>query len=406
MIDIWPTLNAAFREAFGREPALFVQAPGRVNLLGEHTDYNDGFVLPIAIGRAMRLALAPSGSARVRLFSLDFDQRSEFDLDRSIQRDPAAFWSDYVRGVAVMLLDAGESLAGYDAVLSGDVPIGAGLSSSAALEVAAARSFQAVNRLTLSGVELARVCQRAENEFVGVNCGIMDQFVSLLGQRDHALLIDCRSLDYRLVPLPPDVRVVVLDSGVRRDLATSAYNERRAQCEEGVRLLQQRLPRVQALRDVTPADLERYAATLPPVVRRRCRHVVLENQRVLDGVAALERGDVSAFGAAMNASHVSLRDDYQVSCPELDALVEAAWEQPGCLGTRMTGAGFGGCTVNLVRADAVGAFVPAVQAAYQAQTGRVPSALVCRAEDGAVVRAVDSEMGSEYNTQAILLPGK
>ena len=406
MIDIWPTLNAAFREAFGREPALFVQAPGRVNLLGEHTDYNDGFVLPIAIGRAMRLALAPSGSARVRLFSLDFDQRSEFDLDRPIQRDPAAFWSDYVRGVAVMLLDAGESLAGYDAVLSGDVPIGAGLSSSAALEVAAARSFQAVNRLTLSGVELARVCQRAENEFVGVNCGIMDQFVSLLGQRDHALLIDCRSLDYRLVPLPPDVRVVVLDSGVRRDLATSAYNERRAQCEEGVRLLQQRLPRVQALRDVTPADLERYAATLPPVVRRRCRHVVLENQRVLDGVAALERGDVSAFGAAMNASHVSLRDDYQVSCPELDALVEAAGARPGCLGTRMTGAGFGGCTVNLVRAEAVGAFVPAVQAAYQAQTGRVPSALVCRAEDGAVVRAVDSEMGSEYNTQAILLPGK
>jgi len=386
--NIWTALSTAFHEAFGREPAFFVQAPGRVNLLGEHTDYNDGFVLPIAIGRAVRMAVAPSGSPQVRLVSLDLNQRSAFSLAQPMARDPAAPWSDYVRGVAVMLLAAGETLVGFDAVLSGDVPIGAGLSSSAALEVAAARACQAVSRLPLSDVELALVCQRAENEFVGMNCGIMDQFVSLLGRRDSALLIDCRSLEYRLVPLPGDVRVVVLDTGVRRALVTSAYNERRAQCEAGVRLLQRHLPHVQALRDVTPPDLERYAAELPPIVLCRCRHVVLENQRVLDGVAALERGDVAAFGAAMNASHASLRDDYQVSCPELDVLAEAAWEQPGCLGARMTGAGFGGCTVNLVDADAVDAFVPGVQAAYQTRAGRVPTALVCQAGDGAWARPI------------------
>ncbi|MBU0490501.1 MAG: galactokinase [Chloroflexi bacterium] len=388
MPDIWQTLSAHLRATWGREPTFFVQAPGRVNLLGEHTDYNDGFVLPIAIDRAMRLAIAPSGDARVRLASLDLGQASEFDLAQPIARDPAAPWSDYVRGVATMLLDAGAVLAGFDAVLSGDVPIGAGLSSSAALEVAAARAFQAMSALQFDDVTLARLCQRAESEFVGVNCGIMDQFISLLGRRDHALLIDCRSLDYRQVPLPGDVRVVVIDSGVRRELVSSAYNERRAQCQEGVRRLRQHLPHIQALRDVTPADLARYGSELPPVVRRRCRHVVLEDQRVLDGVAALERGDgvaddVAVLGAALNASHVSLRDDYEVSCPELDVLAEAAWQQPGCLGARMTGAGFGGCTVNLVRADAVDAFVPAVQAAYQVQVGRVPPAFVCQAADGA-----------------------
>ncbi len=384
--DIQEALTSAFQESFGREPTLFVQAPGRVNLLGEHTDYNDGFVLPIAISRAVRLAVAPSGDSRVRLVSRDFGQHSAFDLTPPIRRDPAAPWSDYVRGVAAMLLAAGQPLRGLDAVLSGDVPIGAGLSSSAALEVAAARAFQVVCALTLDDVTLARLCQRAENEFVGMNCGIMDQFISLLGRRDHALFLDCRSLAYRLVPLPTDVRVVVLDSGVRRELVSSAYNERRAQCEKGVRRFQHHLPHVQALRDVTPADLARYGSELPPVVLRRCRHVIGENQRVLDGVAALERGDVTAFGAAMNASHVSLRDDYEVSCPELDALAEAAWRQPGCLGARMTGAGFGGCTVNLVRVDAVDAFVPAVQAAYQAQTGREAAALVCQAADGATVR--------------------
>jgi galactokinase len=334
--------------------------------------------------------VAPLDAGQVRLVSLDFHQRSEFDLDPLIPRDPAAPWSDYVRGVAVALQIALAStdkrLGGFDAVLSGDVPIGAGLSSSAALEVAAARAFQTVNGLALSDPDLAAICQAAESKFVGVNCGIMDQFISLLGRRDHALLIDCRSRDYRLVPLPTDVRVVVLDTGVRRGLTTSAYNERRAQCEEGVRLLKRRLPDIRALRDVTPAHLARLGAELPPVVLRRCRHVVSENQRVLDGVAALERGDVATFGAAMNASHVSLRDDYQVSCPELDVLTEAAWVQPGCLGARMTGAGFGGCTVNLVRADAVDAFVPAVQAAYQARVGREPAALVCQAEDGAWAR--------------------
>jgi galactokinase len=389
MTDTWTPLTTAFQETFGHEPAFLVQAPGRVNLLGEHTDYNEGFVLPIAISRAVRMAVEPSDSSPVRLISLDFNQRSEFDLNFRIEREPAAPWSNYVRGVAWVLLDVLAptelKLGGFQAVLSGDVPIGAGLSSSAALEVAAARAFQTVNQLAFGDVELAVICQRAEREFVGVNCGIMDQFISLLGRRDHALLIDCRSLDYRAVPLPSDVRVVVMDTGVRRGLTASAYNERRSQCEGGVRLLQRRLPHIRALRDVTSADLARYGSDLPPIVLRRCRHVVGENQRVLDGVVALERGDVGAFGAAMNASHVSLRDDYEVSCPELDMLTETAWLQPGCLGARMTGAGFGGCTVNLVRADAIDDFVGAVQAAYQARVGRVPAVLVCQAEDGARV---------------------
>jgi galactokinase len=375
-------LRRAFSQAFGASPQVLVRAPGRVNLIGEHTDYNEGFVLPVAIDRAIYIAARARADRRVRLVALDMGQRTEFTLD-AIVRDETAPWSNYVRGVALFLEQAGYALRGLDGVIRGDVPRGAGLSSSAALEMAAALAFQVTSGLALDRVQMALVGRRAENEFVGVQTGIMDQFVSALGRRDHALWIDCRSLEYRLVPLPADVRIVVADSGVRRGLVASAYNQRRAECEEGVRRLAERLPGIRALRDVSVAAFEAHKDVLPQPVRRRVQHVVYENRRVLDAVAALEHGDLAAMGRLMDASHASLRDLYQVSGPELDALVEIARSVPGCLGARLTGAGFGGCTVNLVEQHAVPAVVAAIERDYPARTGRTPRVYICRAVDGA-----------------------
>lgn len=375
-------LRRAFSEAFGLRPDVVVRAPGRVNLIGEHTDYNEGFVLPVAIDRAIYIAARARADRQVRLVALDMGQRAEFTLD-AIVRDEAAMWSNYVRGVALFLQEAGYALRGLDGVIQGDVPRGAGLSSSAALEMAAALAFAATSGLALDRVQMALIGRRAENEFVGVQTGIMDQFISALGRRDHALWLDCRSLDYRLVPLPADVRLVVADSGVRRGLVASAYNQRRAECEEGVRRLAERLPSIRALRDVSVAAFEAHKDVLPEPVRRRVQHVVYENRRVLDAVAALQRGDLAAMGRLMDASHTSLRDLYQVSGPELDALVEIARRVPGCLGARLTGAGFGGCTVNLVEQYAVPAVVAAIERDYPARTGRTPRVYICRAVDGA-----------------------
>ncbi len=375
-------LRRAFSQAFGVWPDVVVRAPGRVNLIGEHTDYNEGFVLPVAIDRAIYIAARARADRQVRLVALDMGQRTEFALD-AIARDETALWSNYVRGVALFLQQAGYALRGLDGVIQGDVPIGAGLSSSAALEMAAALAFQTTSGLALDRVQLALIGRRAENEFVGVQTGIMDQFISALGRRDHALWLDCRSLDYRLVPLPADVRLVVADSGVRRGLVASAYNQRRAECEEGVRRLAERLSGIRALRDVSVAAFETHKDVLPEPVRQRVQHVVYENQRVLDAVAALERGDVAAMGRLMDASHTSLRDLYQVSGPELDALVEIARSVPGCLGARLTGAGFGGCTVNLVNQHAVPAVVAAIERDYPARTGRTPRVVICRAVEGA-----------------------
>lgn len=375
-------LRQAFFDAFGMPPDAVVRAPGRVNLIGEHTDYNDGFVLPVAIDRAIYMATRARNDRMVRLAALDVNQRTEFSLDQ-IVRDEAATWSNYVRGVALSLQEAGYVLRGLDAAIHGDVPRGAGLSSSAALEMAAAMAFQVTSGLTLDRVQMALVGRRAENEFVGVQSGIMDQYISSLGRRDHALLIDCRSLEYYLVPLPAGVRIVVADSGVRRGLVASAYNQRRAECEEGARLLAERLPGIRALRDVSVEAFEAHRDALPEPVRQRCQHIVYENQRVLDAVAALERGDLVTMGQLMDASHASLRDLYEVSGPELDALVEIARRVPGCLGARLTGAGFGGCTVNLVEESAVAAVVAAIERDYPARTGRTPQVYVCRAVDGA-----------------------
>jgi galactokinase len=378
------TLEDEFAAQYGRPPEIVIRAPGRVNLIGEHTDYNDGYVFPIAIDRSVLVAASARADRTVRLYAADFARRASFSLDHIVHAERQR-WSNYQRGVAAVLEERGYHLPGLDGAIASDVPIGAGLSSSAAVEVGMAVTWQTLSGFELERTALALLCQRAENTFVGVNCGIMDQFISALGRKGAALFIDCRTLQYEPVPLPDGGVIVIMDTKVQRGLAGSAYNTRRAECEEGVRLLRAHLPAIEALRDVAPDLFQRYAERLPENVRKRCRHVVLENQRVLDGIAALERGDAAAFGQLMDASHVSLRDDYEVSCAELDAMVEAAWAAPGVIGARMTGAGFGGCAVALVEAEQAGAFTARVAAAYEDETGITPSLYVCTAEAGASV---------------------
>ena len=370
-------LSQTFTDYYGRSPSLIVRAPGRVNLIGEHTDYNDGFVLPIAIGRSVLLAAAPRRDRRVHICAIDLNREAKFDLD-DIRRHPTERWSNYQRGVAHLLQEAGHRLMGMDAVLTSSVPVGAGLSSSAAVEVAAAWAFTSLSGIEPNRVQMARLCQQAEHEFAGVPCGIMDQFIVALGRQHHALLLDCRSLAVQHVLLPASVRVVVADTGVRRELAGSAYAERRTQCEEATRRLG-----VPALRDVTVEMLAARAGTLPTEVHARARHIVSENERVLDAVATLRRGDVAAFGHLMNESHRSLRDDYEVSGPELDAMVAAAQSLRGCYGSRLTGAGFGGCTVSLVAEESVETFRRDLTARYKVVTGREATVNVCTATDGA-----------------------
>jgi galactokinase len=382
-------LMSAFRSIFAAEPSAFVRAPGRVNLIGEHTDYNDGFVLPMAIEHDIRIALRPRSDRKVELASTNFRQQATFGLDDLRHDDGQSSWSEYTRGVAWAMLERGLPLRGMDAVIAGDVPIAAGLSSSAAMEVASAWAFQVAAGYRMNPVDMALLCQKAENQWVGMRCGIMDQFISCLGQRDHCVLIDCRSLTHEAVPLPRAHSFVICNSMVRRGLVDSAYNERRAQCEEGVRILQMRLPGIKALRDVSLADLELHRGDMPELTYRRCRHVVSENTRVVQSVAALKAGRAAEFGKLMNASHDSLRDDYQVSRAELDTLVEIARSAPGCLGSRLTGAGFGGCTVSLVQTRAVDAFVKQVEAQYSAQTGLTPEIYVSRAAAGAGLLAAD-----------------
>jgi galactokinase len=380
MLDV-KAIRKEFEDQYGVHPRLIVRAPGRVNLIGEHTDYNDGFVLPVAIDRATYIAARPRDDQKVGLAALDIPDQDIFDLD-TVERSTAHPWSNYIRGVAKGLLVAGHTLGGANMLITSDVPRGAGLSSSAALEVAVGYAFQLLNKLNILGEELALLAQGAENSFVGVQSGIMDQFISVLGRANHALLLDCRDLNYRLIPIPPTVAIVVCDSHVERTLAASAYNQRRAECDEAVRLFKQWHPKISALRDISVDQFHAHEADLPEPVRSRARHVISENDRALRGAAALEAGRVAEFGSLMNESHASLRDDYQVSIPELDTLVEAARRVPGCLGSRLTGAGFGGCTVSLVEGSAVEAFRRDVAAAYRAATGRDTTIYVCRASDG------------------------
>lgn len=340
---------AEYSKVFSEKPTHVAIAPGRVNLIGEHTDYNDGFVLPVALDKDVRVVFRPRADRRVRLYAVEFDSWADFDLDAMSFNDDV-FWANYTMGVAWALEEKGIGLRGLEGVVSGNIPRGSGLSSSAGLEISNALALLAAAQATdaLTGPEIAQAAQHAENSFVGVNCGIMDQFISTLGQEGHALLIDCRSLEYSAVPFPEGASLVIGNTKASRSLANSAYNERRAQCEEGVARLQSVLPGITALRDVTSVQLEEHRALLSPIVYRRCRHVIGENERVTATVQALAAGDLAEVGRLMNASHESLRDDYAVSSDALDAMVEAMRTAPGCLGARLTGAGFGGCAVALV----------------------------------------------------------
>jgi len=377
MVSVQQRVVEEFESRFGQPPAFVVRAPGRVNLIGEHTDYNDGFVLPIAIDRAVWIAFRQREDRRVCAQSLDLGGRATFSLD-AIGYESGG-WAEYLKGVAWVLQEEGYSLQGWEGVFAGDIPVGAGLSSSAALEMAAARAFATVSDLPWDTAAMARIGQRAENEWVGVNCGIMDQMISAGGRADHALLIDCRSLEAEAVPLPPKTSVVILDTTTRRGLVDSAYNERRRQCEAAARFFN-----VAALRDVSIEQLESRADEIPEIVRRRARHVITENARTLQAVEAMRHGDADALGQLMNASHASLRDDFEVSSDELNAMVACA-QQEGCLGARMTGAGFGGCAVALVRADAAQDFSRTVAACYETATACRASIYICTATDGAQV---------------------
>jgi galactokinase len=356
------------------------RAPGRVNLIGEHTDYNDGFVLPAAINFSTWVTLTPRNDKRLEIFSENFDEEIAVELD-----DPhltaRGHWSDYVIGVAVVLQKAGHSLRGAHLKIRGEVPIGSGLSSSAALEVATACALVANSNLNIDRLELAKLCRRAENEFVGAHVGIMDQFVSLHGKANSALLLDCRSLDYETRPLSTDASLIVCNTMVKHKLASSEYNRRREECEAGVKHLAQMLPSVTALRDVTLEQLEKYGKDMPGVIYRRCRHVVTENARALEAGKALVRDDFNGFGQLMYESHRSLRDDYEVSCEELDLMVELASMTEGVYGARMTGGGFGGCTVNLVALEHEEDFKRFVAEGYERKTNLKPEIFVCEPSD-------------------------
>ena len=369
---------SAFASIFGSKHDWLFRAPGRVNLIGEHTDYNDGFVMPIAIDRAIWIAARPRTDRRVVLYSLDFDEHASFHLDELAKGDEG--WLEYVKGTAWGLTEAGYETSGWEGVIGGDIPVGAGLSSSAALELVVARAFTSMAGSNWDATEMALLGQRVENQWIGVNSGIMDQLIVATGRVGHAMFIDCRTLDLTPTPLPKGIAVVVMDTGTRRGLVDSAYNERRSQCETAAQHFG-----VKALRDVSLETLELRIHELDDVTARRARHVVSENQRTIDAAEAMRRGDVERLGLLMDESHRSLRDDFEVSSSALNLMVDIARKQPGCHGARMTGAGFGGCAVAIVSEDAAGAFVTEVHRRYADESGMEPRLYVSLATGGASV---------------------
>jgi len=364
-----------FERLFSESPTWITKSPGRVNLIGEHTDYNDGFVLPMAINYSSWIALRSRNDSRIIVTALDFDESLEFDLN-SISKGEND-WREYIKGVAWALQQDGHQLTGWEGVLSGNVPIGAGLSSSAALELALARAFSLVSGFEWDPARMALTCQKAENLWVGVSSGIMDQMISASGKKDFALLIDCRSLETKHIPLPQNTQIVILDTNTRRGLVDSAYNERREQCEEVAHHF-----KVKALRDINLEQLETEKSRLDKLLYHRARHIVSENQRVLQAVDALSTGDAKNFGILMNASHISMRDDFEISRKEMDQMVEIAQGQPGCYGARMTGGGFGGCAVALVKNDKVDSFHKNVVNLYREKTRFDSRVYISYASDG------------------------
>lgn len=390
----WDTgLVESFEHYFKGKHTVETRAPGRVNLLGEHVDYNQGVVLPAAIDRAVRLAAAPGEGGRVTLRALDMGESAAFNLDEvekriDIDGKPLPGWSLYPAGVAWALQEAGLEVGGMQAAFTSDIPIGAGLSSSAAVEVGFASAWQALHGWEVDKLSLAKLCQRAENEYVGVSSGLMDQFASACGEEGHVLCFDTRSLEWTAIEMPPGTAIVIADSGIRRRLSGSAYNDRRAACDRAVELLQKHLPGIKSLRDVSTVELAAYSAYLPTEIEHRAEHVVKEIHRVEQAIIALKRGDAHMFGGFMFASHKSLRDLFEVSLPELDCLVEVARGLPGIYGARLTGAGFGGCTVNLVEEKDAEVFMQGLQDGYKVLTGREAKVYLCRASNGAEARRV------------------
>jgi galactokinase len=378
--DLIQQISDKFRARFGVEP-LLVMSPGRVNLIGEHTDYNEGFVLPAAIDKAVIFAVAPRQDTVCHFVSQDYGQEFRCDL-HELGRSPLR-WPDYLEGVIDQFVRNGYAVRGFQCVFGGNIPIGAGMSSSAALEGGLAFAVNEMFRLKIDSLTLVKLAQKAENKFVGVRCGIMDQFINIHGLEKKVLKLDCRSLEFEYFPFErPDLRIVVCDSLVRRELASSEYNVRRRQCEEGVEVLKKYAPGIRSLRDVDLGLLEEHRADLDPVVYRRCDYVIRENIRVEEACRDLLTGDFKSFGERMGASHAGLRDGYEVSSPELDALVEAAAKVEGVLGARMMGAGFGGCAISLVEEGAVPELRERVSRDYQASFGRTPNIHVIRIEAG------------------------
>ena len=380
------TLHSEFHQHFGHEP-LLVRAPGRVNLIGEHTDYNGGFVLPAAVDKEAVFAVGLNGGSEIRLRSHDLNET--YHLGTAADLHPGASqWANYLLGVVAQFQECGIVVPGFDCVFGGTIPMGAGMSSSAAVECGLAFALNQLLNTGLDGMQLARVAQRAEHTYAGVQCGIMDQFASLFGRAGQVVRLDCRSLEYAYFPFDTAAcRIVLCNSGVRHSLASSAYNTRRQECERGVIVLQQYYFGITSLRDVTLGQLDAHRAELGPTVFRRCAYVVQENGRVESACRHLEKGDLAAFGREMYASHAGLRDDYEVSCPELDALVIAAQAGPGVFGARLMGGGFGGCTINLVAPARVDEFIAHMTGAYQQQFGRALETYQMTIVDGVGVLA-------------------
>ena len=377
----WKTIAEKFRAKFGVNPHVY-RAPGRVNLIGEHTDYNDGFALPAAIGLYCWVAAGPRRDDKLVVYSDEFRDQVEVALSTGALR-PSRTWSDYPVGVAAQLEKGGFKLSGMNLLIHGEVPIGAGLSSSASIDVATALTLTHESGLSIGPTQLAGICQQAENEFVGMRCGIMDQFISIHGRANHAVMLDCRSLQFEFVPIPESVRLVICNTGVKHKLAGGEYNRRREECEKAVRSLAKALPGIHALRDVSREQLEVHRELLSEVGYKRALHVVNENERVLNGMEALRTGNLQRFGQYMAESHLSLRDLFEVSCAELDLMVELANRQSGVYGARMTGGGFGGATINLVDAQCAAAFAESVAKAYRDKTGIACATYVCMPADGA-----------------------
>jgi len=386
-------VQSIFKEHFKTSPTISTRAPGRVNLMGAHVDINDGPVMPAAIDRAVYLSAAAVADNTATLYAHDLEAQTTFQLDEleskiDIHGDPLPDWALYPAGVAWSLQKAGLDVKGLKAIYSSDIPVGAGLSSSAAVEVVFAVTWGAIGGWEIDSMTLAQLCQRAENEYVGVASGLMDQFASIHGVEDHALYFDPRDLTWERLPLPVNIALVIADSGVRRSLTTSAYNERRASCEQAVELLQAYMPEIRSLRDVSPVEYAAYKDFLPPIERRRAEHVIKEIARVQSALVALRLNNTRSFGALMFSGHASSRDLYEVSSPELDALVEIARGAPGCIGARLTGAGFGGCTVNLVEASKSSEFIETLVSGYYQMTGKETDVYLCHTSAGASVEMI------------------